>query len=126
MMLWLPATFAWAAKEFWTPCFKMTVAGAIGSSDVTIADFLVALLHDRSLEECPRLAVAVGACNVEGCRRIERDPHLGCNAARLAAGWERQPLDLDCQDWNFDEGSKLWRGPVCAIRKEKGISLMIG
>jgi sugar/nucleoside kinase (ribokinase family) len=102
----------WASKELWAPCFKVSVAGTTGSGDSTIAGFLAALLRDLSIEESLRLAVAVGACNVEAVDALSGIRSWETTRARVAAGWEQQALDLDCPDWNFDESYGLWRGPA--------------
>ncbi|HLO32090.1 MAG TPA: carbohydrate kinase family protein [Anaerolineales bacterium] len=103
---------AWATKELWAPCFKVAVAGTTGSGDATIAGFLAALLRDLSLEESLRLAVAIGACNVEAVDALSGIQSWETTRARMDAGWEQQTLDLDDPHWNFDEGSGLWRGPA--------------
>jgi Sugar kinases, ribokinase family len=103
---------AWASKELWTPCFKVTVAGTTGSGDATIAGFLASLLRDLSIEEALRMAVAVGACNVEVIDALSGICSWETTQARLSAGWEQQPLDLDRFDWKFDKSSGLWRGPA--------------
>lgn len=100
----------WASKELWAPCFKIAVAGTTGSGDATIAGFLAALLRGLSIEESLRLAVAVGACNVEAVDALSGIQSWETTLARVAAGWEQQTLDLDWPGWNFDEASGLWRG----------------
>jgi sugar/nucleoside kinase (ribokinase family) len=102
----------WASKELWAPCFKVTVAGTTGSGDATIAGFLAALLRDLSIEESLHLAVAVGACNVEAVDALSGICSWQTTRARIAGGWEQQPLDLDHPDWKFDKSSGLWRGPA--------------
>ena len=101
---------AWASKELWSPCFKVAVAGTTGSGDATIAGFLAALLRGLSIEESLRLAVAVGACNVEAVDALSGIQSWETTRVRVAAGWEQQTLELDCPGWNFDEANGLWRG----------------
>jgi sugar/nucleoside kinase (ribokinase family) len=102
----------WASKELWAPCFKIAVAGTTGSGDATIAGFLAALLRGLSIEESLRLAVAVGACNVEAVDALSGIRSWETTRARVAAGWEQQTFDLDCRGWNLDEANGLWRGPA--------------
>jgi len=104
---------AWASKELWAPCFKVTVAGTTGSGDATIAGFLAALLHDLSIEECLRLAVAVGACNVEEMDALSGIYSWDATLARLAAGWEQHTFELNSPGWQFDPRYGFWQGP-CA------------
>ena len=101
---------AWTSKELWSPCFKVAVAGTTGSGDATIAGFLAALLRGLSIEESLRLAVAVGACNVEAVDALSGIQSWETTRVRVAAGWEQQTLELDCPGWNFDEANGLWRG----------------
>jgi sugar/nucleoside kinase (ribokinase family) len=103
---------AWASKELWAPCFKVAVAGTTGSGDATIAGFLAALLHELSIDEALRLAVAVGACNVEAVDALGGIRSWETTLARVAAGWEQQRLGLNCQGWNFDDANRLWYGPA--------------
>jgi sugar/nucleoside kinase (ribokinase family) len=103
---------ALASKELWAPCFKVTVAGTTGSGDATIAGFLAGFLRDLSIEECLRMAVAVGACNVEALDALSGICSWETTRARIAGGWERQSLDLNHPDWKFDKSSGLWWGPA--------------
>jgi sugar/nucleoside kinase (ribokinase family) len=103
---------SWASKELWAPCFNVAVAGTTGSGDATIAGFLTALLRGLSFEESLRLAVAVGACNVEAVDALSGIQSWETTLARVAAGWEQQTLDLDFPGWSFDEDNGLWRGPA--------------
>ncbi len=103
---------AWASKVLWAPCFKVTVAGTTGSGDATIAGFLAALLRGLSIEESVILAVAVGACNVEAVDAVSGIQSWDSTRTRIDAGWEQHILGLDCQGWNFDKASGLWRGPA--------------
>jgi len=102
---------AWASRELWAPCFKVMVAGTTGSGDTTIAGFLAALLHDLSIEECLRLAVAVGACNVEAVDALSGIYSWDATLARLAGGWEQQTLELNSPGWEFDPRYGFWQGP---------------
>lgn len=104
---------AWASKELWVPCFKVSVAGTTGSGDATIAGFLAAMLRGLSIEESLRLAVAVGACNVEAIDALSGIRSWGATLARLDARWEQHTLELNSPGWQFDPSDGLWQGP-CA------------
>ncbi len=85
----------------WAPCFDVEVVGTTGSGDATIAGFLSALLRDASPEEAMTMAVAVGACNVEARRCVERRAIVGrhdaahCTGLGALAGDDRRArLDL--------------------------------
>lgn len=103
--------YGWGDREVWAPCFKVNVAGTTGSGDATIAGMLSALLHGLPFEEAIRMAVAVGACNVEahdalsGIRSWDETRH------RIAVGWPVHRLPLEGSTWKFDPGHQLWIGP---------------
>jgi sugar/nucleoside kinase (ribokinase family) len=105
---------SWSSKEMWIPCFNVLEAGTTGSGDATIAGFLAGLLRGQSIEESLRMAVAVGACNVEAVDALSGIRSWDTTLARLANGWEQQSLDLDCPGWNFDTEWGLWRGPAAS------------
>jgi sugar/nucleoside kinase (ribokinase family) len=83
-----PADLAvWAGCETVAPCFKVNVVGTVGSGDCTIAGFLSALLRDLPPTEAARMAVAVGACNVEAADALSGVRTWDETLARVAAGW---------------------------------------
>jgi sugar/nucleoside kinase (ribokinase family) len=85
---------AWAGCETITPCFRVNVVGTVGSGDCTIAGFLAALLRDLAPEEAARMAVAVGACNVEAADALSGVRTWEETTARVASGWEQYPTQL--------------------------------
>ena len=99
---------AWAENELWTPCFRVDMVGTAGSGDATIAGFLSALLRDMSPEEAVTAAVAVGACNVEAPDTLSGLRPWDETLRRVANGWERHELDVEADDWQFDEEHQLW------------------
>jgi sugar/nucleoside kinase (ribokinase family) len=103
----------WAGKELWVPCFKVKVAGTTGSGDATIAGFLAALLHGLSIEGALRMAVAVGACNVESADALSGIRSWDVTVNRIDAGWDQYDLSLDSRNWQFDQTNGVWHGP-CA------------
>ncbi len=100
---------AWANSELWAPCFKVQVAGTTGSGDATIAGFLSSLLRGLSAEEAARMAVAVGACNVEAPDALSRLQSWEDTSRRVAAGWEQLELNLDASGWAWDPHARLWK-----------------
>jgi sugar/nucleoside kinase (ribokinase family) len=99
---------AWSDKEFWTPCFRVRVAGTTGAGDTTIAGFLSALLRGLNPEESVIAAVAVGACNVEAPDALSGLRSWEETIQRVHSGWERLPLSLDDPAWQRDEILQLW------------------
>ena len=102
----------WAGREGWIPCFKVGVVGTTGSGDSTIAGFLAGLLRRTSLDEALRMAVAVGACNVEAADSLSGLRTWEETRDRVAAGWEQLPLAIDEPGWKWDDTGKMWIGPL--------------
>ncbi len=101
----------WSDRELWVPIFRTErLAGTTGAGDTTIAGFLAALLRDRSVAECGRIANAVGACNVEAADALGGICSWDKLHARLAAGWSRAPFEIDDAGWYADDEG-LWHGP---------------
>ncbi len=79
-----------------------------GSGDSTIAGFLAGLLRGLSPEAAVTAAVAVGACNVEAADTLSGLRSWEETMARVAAGWERHPLEISAGGWRFEEGWGCW------------------
>jgi sugar/nucleoside kinase (ribokinase family) len=90
---------AWANRQLRAACFKVEVVGTTGSGDATIAGFLSGLLRGLGPYEAITTAVAVGACNVEAADALGGLRSWEDTLARIAAGWERLPLDLSEEGW---------------------------
>lgn len=90
---------AWASRELRVPCFKVGVVGTTGSGDATIAGFLSALLRGLSALDAVTAAVAVGACNVEAADALSGLRSWEGTLARVQAGWEHLPLEMDAPGW---------------------------
>jgi sugar/nucleoside kinase (ribokinase family) len=100
---------AWAGQELWAPCFKVQVVGTTGSGDCTIAGFLAGLLRDLSAKEAVRLAVAVGACNVEAADTLSGVRSWEETTARVAGGWQQHEMALE--GWSRDPAIGVWTAP---------------
>jgi hypothetical protein len=88
------------------------VAGTTGSGDATIAGFLAALLHDKTIDEALEVAVAESACNVEAPDAYSGIRTWDETIERINRGWERLPLEIKCAGWNFERIDSLWHGPT--------------
>jgi sugar/nucleoside kinase (ribokinase family) len=99
---------AWASRELWTPCFRADVAGTTGAGDTTIAGFLSALLRSLDPYAAVTVAVAVGACSVEAPDALSGVRSWGATLERIAGDWERLPLQLNAQGWDWNEREQLW------------------
>ena len=98
----------WKNRELWAPCFQVEVAGTTGSGDATIASFLSAILRNTSVQQALTMAVAVGACSVEGPDSLSCVLTWKNTADRIDQGWPRHPLDLSVYGWEIDEIHELW------------------
>ena len=98
----------WKNQELWAPCFQVEVAGTTGSGDATIASFLSAILRNTSVQQALTMAVAVGACSVEGPDSLSCVLTWENTADRVDQGWPRHPLDLSVYGWEIDEIHELW------------------
>lgn len=107
-----PADLAgWASRELWFPIFREErFLGATGAGDTTIAGFLAALLREWPIEECGRVANAVGACNVEASDALGGIRSWEETTARMAAGWAHVPLAVSEPGWSVSECGVL-HGP---------------
>ena len=76
------------------PCFKVEVVGTVGSGDCTIAGFLSALLRDFAPAEAARMAVAVGACNVEAADTLSGVRTWEETIERIATGWKQRAPEI--------------------------------
>jgi sugar/nucleoside kinase (ribokinase family) len=103
---------AWEHREFWAPCFEVRVVGTTGSGDATIAGFLAAFLRGFTPEMTLTTAVAVGACNVEAADTLTGIQSWEATQDRINHTWQRRPLHLTADGWEFDPASGHWRGPA--------------
>ncbi len=101
----------WVDRELLAPCYKVQVAGTTGSGDATIAGFLSALLRGFTSEGAVTAAVAVGACNVEATDALSGIRPWEATLSRIAAGWERLPLQTDLSGWRWNAEDQVWVGP---------------
>jgi sugar/nucleoside kinase (ribokinase family) len=106
----------WVDRELLVPCFKANVVTTAGAGDCTIAGFLAGLLKGLSIEEAMNSAVAVGAFNVESPDATSGVPEWDTVEARVKRGWERLPLALSLDGWEWDEVRSIWLGPNDRIR----------
>jgi len=102
---------AWTSREWLAPCFRTQVVGTTGAGDCTIAGFLAALLEGLSLPDAMTSAVAVGAFNVESADAVSGIKPWTTVQARIAAGWERLPIDIDLPGWIWTPKPGLYAPP---------------
>jgi sugar/nucleoside kinase (ribokinase family) len=99
---------AWAERELWIPCFQAQLVGTTGAGDATIAGFLSGLLRGMGVKETVRMAVAVGACNVEAADALGGLRSWNETVARVAGGWARHALEVTADGWVHDADYGLW------------------
>lgn len=100
----------WADRELWAPCFKVKVVGTTGAGDAAIAGFLSSILRDLTPENTLKMAVAVGACNVEAPDALGGLRSWEETRQRVEAGWQQQELSVDAPGWSYDAQAGLWYG----------------
>lgn len=106
----------WRNRELWAPCFEpQSLVGTTGAGDATIAGFLAGILHGQTVEQAITSAVAVGACNVEAADALSGIRSWEDTQARVAAGWQRQPVTIDAPGWSWNTAYALWVGPADGI-----------
>jgi sugar/nucleoside kinase (ribokinase family) len=99
----------WADQEIISPCFKAAFKGALGAGDATIAGFLAALVHKKSIHESLQLALGVGACCVEEMDPISGIPHWDGVCGRIDAGWQKHKAPTLGADWQPVAHFKQWK-----------------
>ncbi len=99
---------AWADQELWIPCFRAGLVGTTGAGDATIAGFLSGLLRGLDVKETARMAVGVGACNVEAADALGGLRSWEETVARVSCGWAQHDLKLDKEGWAYDTEYGLW------------------
>lgn len=92
-----PDLASWRGCGLYAPCFTVRVAGTTGAGDCTIAGFLAGLAQGLGPAECLRWAVATGSASVEQPDATSGVPPREVLAARLTAGWPRDPAPPDFQ-----------------------------
>ena len=98
----------WAQRELWSPCLRANLVGTTGAGDATIAGFLTGLLRGLPVKQAVKMAVAVGACNVEAADALGGLRSWDETQARLAQGWEHHDLVISAAGWRHDSGYGLW------------------
>lgn len=98
----------WAHRELWAPCFDVHLVGTTGAGDAAIAGFLAGLLRGLSVKATLRMAVAVGACNVEAADALGGIRSWHETEARVAQGWRHYPMPQPSPSWCYDVLYELW------------------
>jgi sugar/nucleoside kinase (ribokinase family) len=99
---------AWASRELWIPCFQAQLVGTTGAGDATIAGFLSGLLRGLGVKETVRMAVAVGACNVEAADALGGLRSWSDTLDKVARGWAQHALEVVSPGWGHDADYGLW------------------
>ena len=103
----------WSGRQLWCPAFRVEqIASTAGSGDSSIAGFLTALLHGRSIENGLKLANAAGALNL---RAMDTLSGLG--------SWqevEEAAARLPVRELSFLEAEAPWAWNAALGMWEKG------
>ena len=101
----------WAARRMLFPTFNPDkFMGATGAGDSSIGGFLCAMLRGLKFEDAGLFAAAVGASNVEAPDSLSGIRDWDTTMARINAGWETTPTELNDAAWKLDSRN-VWRGP---------------
>jgi sugar/nucleoside kinase (ribokinase family) len=104
---------AWVNRQLWAPCFRPdVVVSTVGTGDAAIAGFLAAVLRGTSPSLALNVAAATGACCVEAAGALGGTREWEETLARIKAGWDRLPLELEPFGWLWDDGTAVWHGPA--------------
>lgn len=110
----------WRSRELLIPCFEVNVSGTTGAGDCTIAGFVTGVLNGLSIEECLKVAVAVGAHNVESVDGTSGIPEWENVIKRINSGWKHKKSELLLDNWKEVQGSLLF-GPDDSLLEENFI-----
>jgi len=103
---------AWAGRELYAPCFRVSVAGTTGAGDCTIAGLLTGWMLGLPPEAALLGAVGTGACNVERPDAVSGVKPWADVQRRIAAGWAQHPPKLaEFRETAADGCARVWRGP---------------
>jgi sugar/nucleoside kinase (ribokinase family) len=97
-----------AASEVWAAARQVQVIGTTGAGDAAIAGYLAARGRGAGLAVSLATAAAVGAANCEAADALSGIPSWEALAARLAAGWPTEALDLAEAGWFWESAAGVW------------------
>lgn len=109
----------WADRELWAPCFDVRLVGTTGAGDAAIAGFLAGVLRGLSANETLRMAVAVGACNVEAADALGGIRPWQETEARVAQGWSQHRMSEPSPSWRYDAHYGMWEKPSGSCNAEE-------
>lgn len=101
----------WADRELHEESFNAEpVVSATGSGDSSIAGFLSSLVRGFPIEDSIRMACAVGGLNVRAYDAISGIKNWDETRALVAAGWEKNRLQVSGDYWTYDAARQVWIG----------------
>ncbi|MBS7262314.1 MAG: carbohydrate kinase family protein [Eubacteriales bacterium] len=106
-----PADIAdWTNRELHEESFHVEhVAAATGSGDSSIAGFLAAFMNGETLEECMKVACAVGGENVQVFDALSGIKSWD-ETKNLMKDWPKNKTVVSGDYWQYDAAKKNWRG----------------
>lgn len=78
-----------------------------GAGDTAIAGFLTGIAQNATINDCLKLACAVGAICVESFDVFEQLPPVNEIFAHMKDGWQKQRITLGGQ-WQYDPDQQCW------------------
>jgi sugar/nucleoside kinase (ribokinase family) len=98
----------WRARELLVPSFWANVVNTTGAGDCAIAGFIASIAGGSGPEQALTMAVASGACSVEGTDASSGMGSMAELQARIGSGWERIECGAPGEDWAYDRHLGIW------------------
>jgi len=99
----------WRGRELMAPCFRVHVVNTTGSGDCAIAGLIAAIAAGSGPEQALTMAVAAGACSVEGGDAASAMRSMAELQLRIESGWERIESAAPGEDWTYDSRAGVWK-----------------
>ncbi len=98
----------WHNREMWAPAFSVDEQGTTGAGDAAAAGFIAGVLRESQPETALQIAAAAGANCVESPEGVSGLDGWDELSARVNAGWETLPLNVNGEGWRKDNTHGIW------------------
>ncbi len=98
----------WHSREMWVPAFSIEEHGTTGAGDAAAAGFIAGVLRGLQPETALQMAAAAGANCVESPEGVGGLDGWDDMSARVTAGWETLPLNVNGEGWRKDISNGIW------------------
>ncbi len=90
------------------PAFSIEEHGTTGAGDAAAAGFIAGVLRGLQPETALQMAAAAGANCVESPEGVGGLAGWDDMSARVTAGWETLPLNVNGEGWRKDISNGIW------------------